>query len=114
MRRNDTRHATIAEREDTDQPRTKDHTMTPDRSTFDPYWRSSAVCAQTDPRLFFPGKGGGVNPAKRVCRGCPVQAECLEFGLHERYGVWGGLSERERRRVAAARQRAASLEAVAA
>ncbi|WP_347060708.1 WhiB family transcriptional regulator [Blastococcus sp. HT6-30] len=64
-------------------------------------WRQDALCAETDPEAFFPDKGGSTREAKRVCTGCPVRAECLEFALanDERFGIWGGLSERERRRV---------------
>ncbi|WP_231839643.1 MULTISPECIES: WhiB family transcriptional regulator [Blastococcus] len=60
-----------------------------------------ALCAETDPEAFFPDKGGSTRDAKRVCAGCPVRAECLEYALasDERFGIWGGLSERERRRV---------------
>ena len=52
-------------------------------------------------RAFFPEKGGSTREAKRVCRSCEVRAECLEFALEndERFGIWGGLSERERRRI---------------
>lgn len=62
-------------------------------------WWADALCAQTDPEAFYPPKGGTAAPAKAVCRECPVRAECLEFALthDERFGVWGGLSERERR-----------------
>jgi WhiB family redox-sensing transcriptional regulator len=62
-------------------------------------WRDEGLCAQTDPDAFFPDKGGSVKPAKKVCAACPVQALCLEYALahDERYGIWGGLSERERR-----------------
>jgi WhiB family transcriptional regulator, redox-sensing transcriptional regulator len=64
-------------------------------------WRLNALCAQTDPEAFFPEKGGSTREAKRVCTGCDVRAECLEFALtsDERFGIWGGLSERERRRL---------------
>jgi WhiB family redox-sensing transcriptional regulator len=64
-------------------------------------WRLDALCAETDPEAFFPEKGGSTRDAKRVCSGCPVRAECLEFALSndERFGIWGGLSERERRRL---------------
>ena len=64
-------------------------------------WRLRALCAQTDPEAFFPEKGGSTREAKRVCTGCEVRAECLEFALasDERFGIWGGLSERERRRL---------------
>ena len=64
-------------------------------------WQDRALCAQTDPEAFFPEKGGSTREAKRVCRGCEVRAECLEYALghDERFGIWGGLSERERRRL---------------
>ncbi|GAB20855.1 putative WhiB family transcriptional regulator [Gordonia effusa NBRC 100432] len=64
-------------------------------------WQERALCAQTDPEAFFPEKGGSTREAKRICQGCEVKPECLEFALHndERFGIWGGLSERERRRL---------------
>ncbi len=64
-------------------------------------WQERALCAQTDPEAFFPEKGGSTREAKRVCTGCEVRAECLEYALanDERFGIWGGLSERERRRL---------------
>ncbi|MCU1616680.1 MAG: Transcription factor WhiB [Frankiales bacterium] len=73
-------------------------------------WRRKALCAQTDPEAFFPEKGGSTRDAKRVCTGCPVRAECLRFALvnDERFGIWGGLSERERRRVRLERREALS------
>jgi WhiB family transcriptional regulator, redox-sensing transcriptional regulator len=63
-------------------------------------WQDRALCAQTDPEAFFPEKGGSTREAKKVCRACEVRAECLEYALEhdERFGIWGGLSERERRR----------------
>jgi WhiB family transcriptional regulator, redox-sensing transcriptional regulator len=66
-----------------------------------PDWAERALCAQTDPEAFFPEKGGSPNEAKRICSRCDVKAECLEYALanDERFGVWGGLSERERRRL---------------
>lgn len=62
-------------------------------------WRDSALCAQTDPEAFFPDKGTSPKPAKQVCGRCPVRSECLDDALlrRERFGVWGGLTERERR-----------------
>lgn len=68
-------------------------------------WREHARCAQTDPEAFFPEKGGSAREAKRICRDCPVQSECLDYALaHDiRYGIWGGASERERRRLRRAR-----------
>ena len=67
----------------------------------DASWRLEALCAETDPEAFFPEKGGSTRDAKRVCTGCTVRAQCLEFALanDERFGIWGGLSERERRRI---------------
>lgn len=64
-------------------------------------WQERALCAQTDPEAFFPEKGGSTREAKRICTGCEVRAECLEYALahDERFGIWGGLSERERRRL---------------
>lgn len=66
-----------------------------------PEWQERALCAQTDPEAFFPEKGGSTREAKRICLGCEVRAECLEYALthDERFGIWGGLSERERRRL---------------
>ena len=64
-------------------------------------WQEEALCAQTDPEAFFPEKGGSTREAKRVCQVCPVRAECLDYALanDERFGIWGGMSERERRRL---------------
>jgi len=64
-------------------------------------WQERALCAQTDPEAFFPEKGGSTREAKRICVGCEVKSECLEYALmhDERFGIWGGLSERERRRL---------------
>jgi WhiB family redox-sensing transcriptional regulator len=64
-------------------------------------WQTDALCAQTDPEAFFPEKGGSTRDAKRVCEACPVQAECLDYAMSkdEKFGIWGGLSERERRRL---------------
>lgn len=64
-------------------------------------WQEDALCAQTDPEAFFPEKGGSTRDAKRICGQCTVRAECLEYALKndERFGIWGGLSERERRRL---------------
>lgn len=64
-------------------------------------WQERALCAQTDPEAFFPEKGGSTREAKRICLGCEVRDECLEYALanDERFGIWGGLSERERRRL---------------
>jgi len=66
-----------------------------------PEWQERALCSQTDPEAFFPEKGGSTREAKRICSRCEVKGECLEYALghDERFGIWGGLSERERRRL---------------
>lgn len=67
----------------------------------DDEWQERALCAQTDPEAFFPEKGGSTREAKRICLGCEVKDACLDYALahDERFGIWGGLSERERRRI---------------
>jgi WhiB family redox-sensing transcriptional regulator len=69
-------------------------------------WQDEANCLGVDPDLFFPERGASTREAKEVCRGCVVRDECLEFALAngEKFGIWGGMSERERRRIR--RQRA--------
>jgi WhiB family transcriptional regulator, redox-sensing transcriptional regulator len=64
-------------------------------------WQDRALCAETDPEAFFPEKGGSTREAKRVCLSCDVRNSCLDYALEndERFGIWGGLSERERRRL---------------
>ena len=64
-------------------------------------WQEQALCAQTDPEAFFPEKGGSTREAKRVCASCDVRVECFEYALEndECFGIWGGMSERERRRL---------------
>lgn len=65
-------------------------------------WQEEAVCRQVDiGDMFFPEKGGSAAEAKRICAGCPVASECLEFALakQERFGIWGGYTARERRRM---------------
>ncbi len=66
-----------------------------------PAWQRHANCMGVDPDLFYPGRGDALAPAKAVCRSCVVRADCLEYALAngEKFGVWGGMSERERRRV---------------
>jgi WhiB family transcriptional regulator, redox-sensing transcriptional regulator len=72
-----------------------------DPATTEDQWQERALCAQTDPEAFFPEKGGSTREAKRICLGCEVRDECLDYALahDERFGIWGGLSERERRRL---------------
>ncbi len=69
-------------------------------------WHALANCLGVDPDLFFPERGASTREAKEVCRGCVVREACLEYALvnGEKFGIWGGMSERERRRIR--RQRA--------
>lgn len=64
-------------------------------------WQTRANCSGVDPELFFPQRGASTREAKAVCRACVVREDCLEYALSngEKFGIWGGLSERERRRV---------------
>ena len=68
-------------------------------------WQRYANCMGVDPELFFPERGASTREAKEVCRGCVVRVDCLEFAIAngEKFGIWGGMSERERRRVRRAR-----------
>lgn len=70
-------------------------------------WQAQANCMGVDPDLFFPERGASTKEAKEVCRGCVVREACLEHALSngEKFGIWGGMSERERRRMR--RQRSA-------
>ena len=63
-------------------------------------WMLEAKCLDADPEAFFPEKGGSTREAKRICSACPVRNDCLDHALEndERFGIWGGFSERERRR----------------
>lgn len=69
-------------------------------------WTVDALCAQTDPDAFFPEKGGNARDAKKVCAGCDVRAQCLQYALEheEKHGLWGGLTERERRKLRGPRE----------
>lgn len=71
-------------------------------------WTADAVCQQTDPEAFFPGSGESSRRAKAVCLNCPVTEECLAYALREDipFGIWGGLSRGERRRMLRARPEA--------
>jgi len=73
-------------------------------------WMDRGLCAETDPEAFFVEKGGSTRPAKRICARCPVRVECLNFALDhdEQFGVYGGLSARERRNIKRASRRAAA------
>ncbi len=77
--------------------------------TEDQEWHQEANCLGVDPDLFFPERGASTREAKEVCRGCVVRESCLEYALAngEKFGIWGGMSERERRRIR--RQRSVAL-----
>jgi WhiB family redox-sensing transcriptional regulator len=64
-------------------------------------WQDFARCAETDPEAFFPEKGESTRAARRVCASCGVQQLCLDYALRhrEQFGIWGGTSEQERRRI---------------
>lgn len=68
-----------------------------------PDWHADAACRDMDPALFFPGRGEATHEAKEACRGCPVAEQCLAAGMREHVGVWGGTTERQRRRMRARR-----------
>ena len=67
----------------------------------DRQWQDQANCLGVDPDLFFPERGASTREAKEVCRGCVVKQDCLEYALAtgEKFGIWGGMSERERRKI---------------
>ena len=69
-------------------------------------WHDRANCKGANADLFFPERGASTRTAKSICRQCQVRADCLEFALRsgEKFGIWGGRSERERRRVRRERQ----------
>lgn len=66
-------------------------------------WENLGACRGIDTSLFFPGRGESVAEAKAVCAGCVVRVECADFALstNQRFGIWGGTTERERRRIKA-------------
>jgi WhiB family redox-sensing transcriptional regulator len=67
----------------------------------DTEWMAKGLCTNVPPARFFPSDGAGVEVARRICADCPVKEACLEHALVHRidHGVWGGCSERERRRI---------------
>ena len=75
-------------------------------------WMAEGNCADKPPSLFFPSDGVGVEVARKICADCPVKEPCLEYALEQRidHGVWGGASERERRRILRTRRHAAAGE----
>jgi len=64
-------------------------------------WQADARCVQADPEIFFPERGGSSRAARAVCNECPVLEQCLQYALQnrEQFGIWGGTSERERRKL---------------
>jgi WhiB family redox-sensing transcriptional regulator len=72
----------------------------------DTEWMAQGSCRDEPPSTFFPSDGVGVEEARRICASCPVAAPCLEYALRNRidHGVWGGASERERRRILRSRR----------
>jgi WhiB family redox-sensing transcriptional regulator len=72
----------------------------------DTEWMAEGNCRAVDPAVFFPSDGVGVEVAKQICADCPARKPCLEYALFHRvdHGVWGGASERERRRIARRRR----------
>lgn len=77
-------------------------------------WAKLGNCLGCDPDLFFPERGASTREAKAVCGACVVKDECLEFALrtNEKFGIWGGTSERERRRMRRARNLASPRKAI--
>ncbi|VEI12903.1 Transcription factor WhiB [Trueperella bialowiezensis] len=71
-------------------------------------WMEHALCAQTDPDIFYPEKGGSTAPATSICKNCAVRAECLEYAVSNdiRHGIWGGTSDNDRKRMARERKAA--------
>ncbi|MEE9297776.1 MAG: WhiB family transcriptional regulator [Acidimicrobiia bacterium] len=82
-------------------------------SGYDLSWQDGANCKGANASLFFPERGASTRAAKGICRECAVRVDCLEFAITtgEKFGIWGGMSERERRRVRKERQIAASRRA---
>jgi WhiB family redox-sensing transcriptional regulator len=78
-------------------------------------WMDQGKCRDMAPAVFFPGDGVGVIAAQRICAECPVAERCLQYALDEHidHGVWGGKSERERRRIARRRRLGAPVAAMA-
>lgn len=62
-------------------------------------WQDDATCIGTDTALFFSSAQQDIDTAKAVCAECPVKSQCLNANIYEKEGVWGGLDERERRRL---------------
>jgi WhiB family transcriptional regulator, redox-sensing transcriptional regulator len=91
------------------------HQQEPARSETDavgalPTWMAEGLCRDLDPDVFFPSTGAGVVTAQKICRRCPVAEQCLDYALAQRieFGVWGGISERGRRRILSERRAVAA------
>ncbi|MGW2013328.1 WhiB family transcriptional regulator [Streptomyces sp. NPDC001927] len=78
-----------------------DTTVTTDPTAPDLSWQENALCAQAGPEFFFPAPGSSTREAKQLCGACEGREACLQYALEndERFGVWGGLSEKERGRL---------------
>ena len=75
-----------------------------------PDWTLEAACRGLDPNIFYPERGASLEPAKKICASCPVRIECAQYAIDngDKYGIWGGLSEKRRRRVRMSGERLAS------
>jgi hypothetical protein len=91
-------------------PRTRKESDPVRTSVTIPPFVDGALCAQVDPEVFFPEKGGSFRDAKRICAMCPVRQECLDWALENRepFGIWGGKSVSERQKIRAANSRSAA------
>jgi WhiB family redox-sensing transcriptional regulator len=72
-------------------------------------WRQKGACRGLDPGIFYPASDDDAGPAKAICATCPVREPCLEYALahRERDGIWGGATEKERRRMLRQRRKSA-------
>ena len=88
------------------------HRTLPAPARFAARWRELAACRGADLNLFFPARGGSAEPARQVCAACPVRQPCLDYAVSNAItdGIWGGLTERERRALRTSYLRAVRLE----
>ena len=88
------------------------HRTLPAPARFAARWRELAACRGADLNLFFPTRGGSAEPARQVCAACPVRQPCLDYAVSNAItdGIWGGLTERERRALRTSYLRAVRLE----
>jgi WhiB family redox-sensing transcriptional regulator len=86
-------------------------TTGPTHPSTDDDWRDQAACLGLDPQVFYPATDDEADEARRICDACAVKDDCLEYALarREKDGVWGGATERDRRRIIRQRRRAARL-----